>query len=50
MHALTQMATAHPFAAAWVAFAIWTWIEIYARTGGARRRKAARFQVRSDRA
>lgn len=43
MHALTQMAAAHPFASAWVALAIWLWIETYARTGGARRRKAPRL-------
>ncbi|WP_442756525.1 hypothetical protein ACNHKD_07915 [Methylocystis sp. JAN1] len=50
MHALTQLVSAHPFASAWVALAIWLWIEIYARTGGVRRRKAARFRIRSGRA
>jgi hypothetical protein len=42
MHALTQMITAHPIASAWIALAIGTWVLVYARTGGARRRTAAR--------
>jgi hypothetical protein len=39
MHALSQMMTAHPFACAWVIFAMGAWIAIYALTGGLRRRK-----------
>ncbi len=50
MHALTEMMTAHPIASAWIALTIWTWIQIYARTGGGWRRKGARTRLKSGRA
>ncbi|WP_457797691.1 hypothetical protein [Methylocystis sp. S23] len=48
MHAFTEMTTAHPIASAWIALTIWTWILVYAHTGGAWRRKAKRRPVKSD--